>query len=278
VIVAVDFAPWGGDIVRGCDATVTTGYDALQAAGFTTAGDEHDGPAFICRINDDPPPSQDPCIDTPPTSAYWSYWHADVGQNTWSYSQLGVMSYHPPPGSVDAWVFGAANVAGTTGQPPFTPDQVRATNAGPVGGTPTTTTTPTSSVASSPAVGGGSSPPVTSAPSSPGSKSPTGSGSSAAASSSSRSASTSSTLASGTTSTTAAGGEKSPTATPKNKGRDADGGKATKIVNASPTAAKQPSAGSPLPFVLGAVLVVGLLGGGSVVAVRRRRAAQAQEE
>src|ERR1700727_1278664 len=75
VIVAVDFAPWGGNIVRGCDATVTTGYDALQAAGFTTAGDEHDGPAFICRINDDPPPSQDPCIVTPSTNAYWSYWH-----------------------------------------------------------------------------------------------------------------------------------------------------------------------------------------------------------
>ncbi len=65
VIVAVDFAPWGGDIERGCDSTLTTGYDALHAAGFTTAGDDHDGPAFICRIDDDPPPSQDPCIDTP---------------------------------------------------------------------------------------------------------------------------------------------------------------------------------------------------------------------
>jgi len=95
VIVAVDFAPWGGNIERGCDATLTTGYDALQAAGFTTAGDEHDGPEFICRIDDDPPPSQDPCVNTPPATAYWSYWHADAGQDTWTYSTLGRPAISP---------------------------------------------------------------------------------------------------------------------------------------------------------------------------------------
>ena len=76
VIVAVDFSHWGGNYERGCDATLTTGYDALQAAGFTTAGDSQDGPAFICRIDDEPPPSADPCIDTPPASAYYRLkWH-----------------------------------------------------------------------------------------------------------------------------------------------------------------------------------------------------------
>ena len=58
----------------GCDATPSTGYDALQAAGFITAGDDHDGPAFICRIglaaegtsSFEPTPAQDPCIVTPP--------------------------------------------------------------------------------------------------------------------------------------------------------------------------------------------------------------------
>jgi hypothetical protein len=120
VIVAVDFSHWDSGLwVRGCDPTITTGFAALQAAGFTTAGDEHDGPAFVCRINDNPSPSEDPCIDTPPTTAFWSYWHANAGATKWTLSSLGAQSYVPKPGSVDAWAFGAQ-------QPPtFTPAQVR---------------------------------------------------------------------------------------------------------------------------------------------------------
>lgn len=120
VIVAVDLTHWDSGVwERGCDTTITTGYGALHAAGFTTAGDEHDGPDFICRINNDPPPSEDPCIDTPPATAFWSYWHANAGASKWTLSSLGASSYVPKPGSVDAWSFGA-------GQPPtFTPAQVR---------------------------------------------------------------------------------------------------------------------------------------------------------
>jgi hypothetical protein len=119
VIVAVDFSHFDKSSERGCDPTTTTGYAALQAAGFVTSGDQEDGDAFICRIDDLPTPSEDPCIDTPPASAYWSYWHANSGQNTWTFSTLGAMNYHPKPGSVDAWAFGA-------GTPPtFTPAQVR---------------------------------------------------------------------------------------------------------------------------------------------------------
>jgi hypothetical protein len=120
VIVAVDFSHFDTAVwERGCDTTITTGYGALHAAGFTTAGDEHDGPTFICRINNDPPPSEDPCINTPPATAFWSYWHANAGASKWTLSSLGAASYVPKPGSVDAWAFGA-------GQPPtFTPAQVR---------------------------------------------------------------------------------------------------------------------------------------------------------
>jgi hypothetical protein len=127
-IVAVDFSAWGGDIERGCDAVLTTGYAALHRAGFTTAGDAQDGDAFICRIDDKPPPKQQSCGTTPPADAYWSYWHADVGQDTWTYSQQGAMGYHPPPGSVDAWTFGSTDIDGTTGQPTFSPESVRATH------------------------------------------------------------------------------------------------------------------------------------------------------
>ena len=43
-IVAVDFGPWGGSVLRGCDATPTTGLDLLHEAGFATTGTVHDGP------------------------------------------------------------------------------------------------------------------------------------------------------------------------------------------------------------------------------------------
>ncbi len=119
VIVAVDLTHWSSGLVeRGCATTITTGLDALHSAGFTTAGDQHDGPAYVCRINNDPTPAQDACINTPPPSAYWSYWHANSGKTTWTRSSLGAASYQPKPGSVDAWAFGSGTA------PSFTPASV----------------------------------------------------------------------------------------------------------------------------------------------------------
>jgi hypothetical protein len=260
VIVVVDFSSWGGAVERGCDATLTTGYNALHAAGFTTAGDEQDGPAFICRIDDEPPPSQDPCVVTPPVNASWSYWHADVGQNTWSYSQLGAMSYHPPAGSVDAWTFGAVD---PDVPPPFPPSAVRATNT--VGGPTTTSTVAAPTTTAAPpttgpvppptgaggagrpkvAVSGASSPPMTGAGGDggePAGTSPTGPGP--------------------TTSTTSGGA-----------GRAAAGRSPStpRIVDAAPASTHRPSAGSPLPLLAGAGLVAVLAVAAGVVARRRRR-------
>jgi hypothetical protein len=133
-IVAVDFGPWGGSVVRGCDASPTTGYNLLHNGGFTTAGTQHDGPAFICRIGNSafnsgtqyPTVAQDPCVLTPPASAYWSYWIAPAGQTTWTYSPLGAMSDVPKAGEAEAWTYGGTDIDGTTGQPDFTPASVRA--------------------------------------------------------------------------------------------------------------------------------------------------------
>ncbi|MFI0943962.1 hypothetical protein [Streptomyces sp. NPDC021020] len=144
VVLAVDFRKWGGPLLRSCGTTPTTGYTLLNQGGWATTGTQHDGPAFICRIGyagyqggtQYPTAKDEPCVLTPPATAYWSYWHADPGQNTWSYSQLGAMSYHPKPGSVDLWIFGATNIAGTEGRPAFSPDTVRARNTAP-GGTKT---------------------------------------------------------------------------------------------------------------------------------------------
>ncbi|MEU5404167.1 prenyltransferase/squalene oxidase repeat-containing protein [Streptomyces sp. NPDC005963] len=140
-VVAVDFGPFGGGVERGCDTTPTTGYELLHEAGFTTAGTEHDGNAFICRIGHGsfnsgtqyPTPDVEDCVLTPQASAYWSYWVAAPGDDDWSYSQYGAMDRRPGPGHVDAWVFGGTDVGGTTGRPTFTPDEVRAG-----GGTPGT--------------------------------------------------------------------------------------------------------------------------------------------
>ncbi|MFJ9526678.1 prenyltransferase/squalene oxidase repeat-containing protein [Streptomyces cyaneofuscatus] len=133
-IVAVDFGPFGGGVVRGCDTTPTTGYELLRDGGFTTEGTQHDGPGFICRIGNSafnagkqyPTPAKEACVLTPQANAYWSYWIASPGQASWSYSPLGAMSRTPKAGDVDAWVFGATSVGGATGRPTFTPDDVRA--------------------------------------------------------------------------------------------------------------------------------------------------------
>ncbi|MGW4892882.1 hypothetical protein ACWEQL_11580 [Kitasatospora sp. NPDC004240] len=141
VVLAVDFSRWGGPLLRSCGTTPTTGYALLNQGGWKTTGTGHDGPAFVCRIGYSgfqggkqfPTPDQDKCVLTPPATAYWSYWHADPGQNDWSYSQLGAMSYRPKPGSVDLWVFGGTDIEGTEGRPTVSPDSVRARNTTPGG-------------------------------------------------------------------------------------------------------------------------------------------------
>ncbi|MFY1692851.1 hypothetical protein [Plantactinospora sp. WMMB782] len=144
VILAVDFSRWGGPLLRSCGTTPTTGYQLLNQGGWKTAGTGHDGPAFICRIGYSgfrngtqyPPPTEERCVLTPPASAYWSYWHADPGANSWEYSQLGAMSYKPKPGSVDLWIFGGTDIGGTKGRPTFSPDSVRAHNTAPIPNAP----------------------------------------------------------------------------------------------------------------------------------------------
>jgi hypothetical protein len=152
-IVAVDFARWGGPIVRGCGIDQPSGYALLHAAAFTTAGDTQDGPAFTCRIGNQafhdgtmyPTPNVDLCVVTPSTSAYWSYWLAPAGQSTWTYSPLGAMGDVPRPGEVELWMFGATNIGGSSGSgvPRFSPSTLRAASTAAT--TRTTSTTSTSS-------------------------------------------------------------------------------------------------------------------------------------
>ncbi|MDQ2836484.1 MAG: hypothetical protein M3Y89_03575 [Actinomycetota bacterium] len=121
VTVTVDFTAFGGVQQTRCAAGAqTSGVTALQNAGFTPAGTTHYGLAFICRINSLPSTTQQACVNTPPATAYWAYYHALTGATTWTYSTTGASSYTPPLGSIDAWAFG------NSATPSKTPAQVRA--------------------------------------------------------------------------------------------------------------------------------------------------------
>lgn len=126
VTVVVDSRPLGGGItIRCAEGSPSTGIDALRRAGFTVRGTVR-FPGFVCRIDD--APGSDPCLDTAPADAFWSYWHASRG-GSWTYSDTGAAERTPPSGSVEGWVFSDGS-----GQPPGI--------APPARPTPTTTVAP----------------------------------------------------------------------------------------------------------------------------------------
>ncbi|MFG3658630.1 hypothetical protein [Streptomyces sp. NPDC047706] len=59
-------------------------------------------------------------MNTPPASAYWSYWHAPNGGN-WTYSQSGSSSRKPPLGSYEGWSFSLNKTASTNPPPRVAP-------------------------------------------------------------------------------------------------------------------------------------------------------------
>ena len=73
------------------------------------------------------------------------------------------MTYQPPAGSVDAWVYGSTALGGTDGEPSFSPSAVRATNTSVV----TTSPTPSPIPSPSPNTGATSPPPARSSTSPP---------------------------------------------------------------------------------------------------------------
>ncbi|MEU3207211.1 hypothetical protein ABZ702_25725 [Streptomyces cyaneofuscatus] len=269
VVLAVDFSHWGGPVYRSCGTTPTTGYELLNQGGWQTTGTGHDGPAFICRIGYSghqggkqyPTPQQEDCVLTPPASAYWSYWHANPGENTWEYSQLGAMSYKPRPGSVDLWIFGGTDIGGTKGRPTLTPNQLRAHNSGPTGGDPAPQPKPKPDpVRTDPQQPGGgvtAPPPPAAAPSKAATASPSPSPSASATPSASASPSTSA-----SSSASASPGE--AVAAPD---------KGAKVVDAAPAADAEHDSGSVVPIAATAGLVA-VIGGAAVFAAKRRRRAE----
>ncbi|MFF8833490.1 hypothetical protein [Streptomyces sp. NPDC015131] len=292
VVLAVDFSRWGGPVYRSCGTTPTTGYELLNQGGWRTTGTGHDGPAFICRIGYSghqggrqyPTPAEDDCVLTPPASAYWSYWHADPGQKTWTYSQLGAMLYKPKPGSVDLWIFGGTNIEGTQGRPTVTPDQLRAHNTRPAG---ENRPVPQDTRTAPPLPPGTHTGPRPGQPAPPPAAPPRG-GAPAAAPPPTRAPAaglapsvppSTAASASASASATAPAASASPSASPSPSASAVSGGTAPgagggpRVVDAAPAADAAYDVGSFLPAAVTGALVL-LIGGAAWYATKRRRPAE----
>lgn len=121
VTVVVDYRQLGGGVVIRCaPGEQATGLAALENAGFTVTGTLRWGKAFVCRINGKPGIDTEPCVDTPPASAYWSYWHAPNG-GSWTYSSQGVLARKPPLGSFEGWSFSSGRDEDSAPRPGVAP-------------------------------------------------------------------------------------------------------------------------------------------------------------
>nr|WP_091254043.1 hypothetical protein [Micromonospora matsumotoense] len=121
VTVVVDFHELGGGtVVRCAPGAQATGLAALKNAGFEVTGTLRWGEGFICRIGGKPSAASEKCVDTPPASAYWSYWHAPNGGG-WAYSDKGVLNRKPPAGSFEGWSFSLHRNANDAPRPGVTP-------------------------------------------------------------------------------------------------------------------------------------------------------------
>ncbi|MFI7025481.1 hypothetical protein ACIBMZ_22480 [Micromonospora sp. NPDC049900] len=123
VTVVVDFKELGGGVVVRCaPGDQATGLSALKNAGFQIAGTLRWGEGFICRIEGKPAAATEKCVDTPPASAYWSYWHAPDG-GSWTYSDRGVLNRKPPAGSFEGWSFSLNRSADNAPRPAVAPNR-----------------------------------------------------------------------------------------------------------------------------------------------------------
>ena len=97
VTVVVDFHQLGGGVETACDAG---GAGRAAVTQLTDVGHQltyvQRQPGFVCRV-DGPRPS-DPCVNTPPSDAYWSLWWSDGRSGTWTYSSAGVGALQVPDG------------------------------------------------------------------------------------------------------------------------------------------------------------------------------------
>ncbi|HTW14556.1 MAG TPA: hypothetical protein VMF51_05455 [Nocardioides sp.] len=265
VSVLVDFKELGGGIQGTC---VANGGGQRASSLFPTAGFPltyvQNEPGFVCRVS--AKPAQDPCVDTPPTDAYWGLWWSDGKNGVWNYANYGASALKVPAGSsvAFAWKQGGGSASAPGVAPPA-----------PAAPTKAPTTAPTKKPSKQP--GKPSKQPSKAATTSP-TRAPAPQVSapgSAAASSGTPSASLAATPSPSETPTATATGSASvapeaapavPTETPS--------ASATEISEPEVVpAAEQTTEDGGVPTWLVVVMLVALLGATGAVAVHRRRGA-----
>ncbi len=115
VTVVVDFHELGGGVQQACDAD---GGGSTAATLFTENGFPltfvQRQPGFVCRVSGKP--ASDPCVNTPPTNAYWGlYW--SKGDGTWKYSSVGVAALKIPEGGAVALSWQGSSAKSPPGAP-----------------------------------------------------------------------------------------------------------------------------------------------------------------
>lgn len=117
VSVVVDFHELGGGVQTFCDASGAgkTADAQLRDAGHQLTYVQRQ-PGFICRI--DGKPADDPCVNTPPSNAYWSLWWSDGKSGKWAYSSSGAGSLKVPEGGYVGMSWQGSDSKAQPGVPP----------------------------------------------------------------------------------------------------------------------------------------------------------------
>ncbi len=261
--VIVDFAQLGG-VRAGCDTSVAgqTAQGVFADAGFPLTMAPG---GFVCRVSG--VPTQDNCADAAPADAYWSLWTADGKGGGWVYASRGVGSLRVPEGGYVAfsWHQGSGRAAPPSVTPTRRQQPTQAPSPQP---TKNPTKQPTQAPTKNPTRGPSNSTPgpsagPTSASTDPSASAPDPSATASDDPSASESASESA-GADASSSTTG------PSATPTGEPTSAADVTAGPVADMSGEASEGSDGG--LPILVPVLAVLGVLGAGALVVLRRRSA------
>jgi hypothetical protein len=108
-VVVID----NGSSVRSAVIDVGSGVTGLAAlesvASVATYGFTGNG-AAVCAIDGVGNPADSSCLEGP-GGAYWTYWHASYGFNSWKYSGAGAGSFVVHGGDLEGWRYEAGSQA-----------------------------------------------------------------------------------------------------------------------------------------------------------------------
>lgn len=93
-----------------------TGLKTLKQAGTPVVGTRLSGNAYVCRLDGRPARKErirvdgdrdyrEKCVRTPPSSAFWTYWHASGKGGGWKFNRTGAASRYATPGGYEGWSF-----------------------------------------------------------------------------------------------------------------------------------------------------------------------------